>query len=427
MTSPTFIEPTAEQIKKWGDTRAALVWFCPAFSHIFYTMMSKDGSEHLALFSRDVPYAATDGKHIIINPDTFFEWTLQERIFVVAHEICHGIFDHMGLMNRLRTSGKVSYPDGKVLDYDHSTMNVAMDYVINDMLKESNIGTMPSVGCHDKMKGTHMDSVVDVYRRIFEEQQGKGPGQGNSPSSGSGGGQGFDQHLDPGATTGQDPATAQQQRNAQEWKTAVAGAANAARAQGKLPAAMERMLNETLEPKVSWQEHIIGFFNRRPGGGTYNWTKPDRRLITRAIIAPGRSGFGCGPIVIGVDTSGSITDAILTRFLGEVAGILDDVRPSALYIMWCDAKLHRTDECTDTGDLLEARKAGAPGGGGTSFIPVFDGIRDQGIEPDALLYLTDGLGTFPDTAPGYAVLWGNISPPDRIKYPFGTVVDVPLK
>lgn len=422
------VEPSADILKKWSDTRAALIWFCPAFSHIFYSMMSKQGSDHHVIFTDDeaIPYAATDGKHIMVNVNTFFNWNLQERIFVIAHEIMHAVLDHPGIMARLAMTGKVSYPDGKVLDYDQQTMNEAADYVINDILVESKIGAMPEAGLHDPKKGAHTDSMVDVYRRIYREGQGGGSGGGQGqPQTGKG--SGFDTHLPPGASTGQDPATAQQQRNEQEWKTAVSAAGSAAKAQGKLPAALQRILDEALEPKVSWQEHIIAFFNRRPGGGTYDWSKPDRRLVVRGIIAPGRSGFGCGPIVVAVDTSGSITDDMVTSFFGEIAGILDDVRPSSLHIMWCDAKLHRTDECTDTGDLHEVRKMGAPGGGGTSFIPVFDGIREQGIEPDALLYLTDGYGSFPDKAPPYAVLWGNISKPGSVKYPFGTVVDVPLK
>lgn len=49
----------------------------------------------------------------------------------------------------------------------------------------------------------------------------------------------------------------------------------------------------------------------------------------------------------------------------------------------------------------------------------------MGLEPDALVYLTDGHGTFPTQAPSYPVLWGNITP--NYKYPFGDVVDIPLQ
>ena len=45
------------------------------------------------------------------------------------------------------------------------------------------------------------------------------------------------------------------------------------------------------------------------------------------------------------------------------------------------------------------------GFGGTSFVPVFDWIREnkvkKGIDVSALIYLTDGMGTYPDETPDY--------------------------
>jgi predicted metal-dependent peptidase len=126
--------------------------------------------------------------------------------------------------------------------------------------------------------------------------------------------------------------------------------------------------------------------------------------------------------VVAVDTSGSITDKELNIFMPEIAGILQDVRPKRLVVMWCDAKVHRVDEVEEPSDVAELRAKGAPGGGGTNFIPVFKEIEDMGLEPDALVYLTDGIGTFPEKAPSYMVVWGSIH---DTKYPFGDVIDVP--
>jgi predicted metal-dependent peptidase len=418
MTTPDFaiVEPTAQQLKMWGDTRAALIWHCPAFTHIFYEMMHKNNSEHIALFTNDaekIPVAATDGSNIIINVDTFFtNYSLNERLFIIAHEIAHGIFGHCELGHKIRMMGAVKYPDGVELPYDHMTMNHAMDYVINDMLYDSKIGIMPKDALHDTVKGKHDDDVLTVYRRIYNPKGNNTNGQKS-----------FDQHLQPGTTTGNDPTQAANARNAQEWKTAVAGAIASARAQGKLPASMDRALSGIVEPTVDWTDKIIGFFARKPGGGSYNWRSPDRRFITRDIIAPSRSGFGAGPVVVAVDTSGSIGQPVLDMFFGEMYGILDDVRPTQIILMFCDAQVHRIDYIEDTSDLLDIKKKGAPGGGGTAFEPVFHKIAELDIQPDALIYLTDGYGSFNVPAPSYSVLWGSIS--TGVKYPFGEVVELP--
>jgi ribosomal 50S subunit-recycling heat shock protein len=72
---------------------------------------------------------------------------------------------------------------------------------------------------------------------------------------------------------------------------------------------------------------------------------------------------------------------------------------------------------------LRIRHKGAPGGGGTSFIPVFNWVDEQRLTPDALVYLTDMKGSFPQHAPSYPVIWGSILK-DK-KAPFGEIVDIP--
>jgi predicted metal-dependent peptidase len=407
------VQLTGDQSKRWDETRSALIWHCPAFAHILYTMLNKDGRTHIALFTEypEIPIAATDGYNLILRPSTFFKLPLKQRVFVVAHEILHCILNHCAVSYQLRNRGKIPFPDGKVLPYDHKTANIAQDLVINDVLIDSKVGEFIPGGLHDTAVATFKDSWLEAYRKIYKKPP---PG-----------GQGFDLHMDPGTTQGKDPQTATSERSAAEWDTAVAAATNAARLQGKLPAGLDRLLGEVLDPQVDWREHIRALFARKVGSGTYDLRRVDRRLIVRDIIAAGRAGFGAGTVVCAVDTSGSIGEGELNMFFAEMAGILEDVRPKHLYIMWCDAQVHRVDECDEPSDLNVVRAKKAPGGGGTSFIPVFDKMADLGVEPDALVYLTDGYGLFPQAAPSYPVIWGSITPKGAVKYPFGDVVEVP--
>jgi predicted metal-dependent peptidase len=409
---------TPAQEKAWSDTRAALLWHAPAFSHIFYTLLQNNKSKHGAVFTDDpaIPIAATDGSNLVFNTtDTgFFQFNLNQRVFIVVHEIMHCILNHPVIGMQLRLRGKVTYPDGKELPYEHQPMNQAEDYVINAIISDSKIGQMPTdksgkqMGLLDVNVATAKDASLDIYRKIYKKPP--------PPIS-------FDVKLDPGATQGKNPTQAANERNPAAWATEIASAMSAAKAMGKLPLNLERIFAEFLEPKVDWTEQIRSLFARKVGGGCFDWKKPDRRLITREIYAPGRTGFGAGCVVVGVDTSGSIGQKELDMFMAEMAGILDDVQPEKLLIMWCDAEVHRVDECEDTDDLIHVRCKGAPGGGGTSFIPVFEKIEELGVSPEALVYLTDGMGSFPATAPGFPVIWGNIYPAS--KYPFGDVVDIP--
>lgn len=409
MTPINEVKLTTEQARKWTETRSAILWSCPAFTHLLYSMLNPSGGSLAALFTNDKPTAATDGSVLIINPDWFFKMPLQERMFVVGHEILHCVFNHCGIARQWQVTGKVKFNDGKELPYEHPVMNMAMDYVINDILVESNVGKFPKDGCWDKSIGTAKDSFLDVYKKIYDDNKGKGS-------------KGFDDLLAPGASQGKDPGQAQQARSQTEWDTAVAAAAHAAKLQGKLPAGLERLFGDILTPEVTWQDHIRSFFARKVGAGAYDWRKPDRRMIQRDIYVPARSGNGARDVVLVVDTSGSIGQKELDRFFAEMSGIISDVRPQTLHVVWCDAKVHKVDEISDTSEIGSLKPKG---GGGTDFCPAFEWVADNVPQPDALVYLTDGLGSFPAHAPDYPVLWGDIY--GRVQYPFGDVVKVEIK
>lgn len=417
MTAITRVKLTDVQKRKWIETRSALLWRCPAFTHILFSMLNPERGELAALFTDQVPIAATDGANLILNPEKFFEFNLDERVFIVAHEILHCILNHCSLGYQMSRSGKVKFTDGKSLPYDQELMNIAMDLVINDTLIADKIGSFPKCGMHDPKIATRADTFLDSYRKVWKEAEKNGGGAGNLPGNKGG----FDVIMAPGSGQGKDPGQATQQRSQTEWDTAVAGALAVAKAQGKLPASLERLLSEIVEPTVSWQEHIRAFFARKVGGGGYDWRKPDRVLIQRDIYAPRRSGNGCGPIVVGIDTSGSVGQRELNHFFAELRGIIDDVRPELIHVVWCDAKVHKVDEVEDSADIDTLKPAG---GGGTDFRPVFDWIEENGVRPDALVYLTDMLGTFPKHEPNYPVVWGDIY--GRCKAPFGDVVQIPI-
>src|SRR5690606_7633235 len=143
---------------------------------------------------------------------------------------------------KFHMQGKVPYTDGTSLPYNQMLMNVATDLVINDALIESKVGQYNPQWLHDTKIATAKDSALDAYKKLFQHakkmkvsisQDGDGDGDGNSVPGVNG--EGFDKHMQPGTSQGKDPQTAAQQRNQAEWQTQLAAAANAARAQGKLP------------------------------------------------------------------------------------------------------------------------------------------------------------------------------------------------
>lgn len=78
---------------------------------------------------------ATDGTRLFINPAFTNKLTLQQKVFVMAHEIMHCALDHM---NRAKMSG-----------HNHERSNIAGDYEINGLLVADNLvddATIKAIG-----------------------------------------------------------------------------------------------------------------------------------------------------------------------------------------------------------------------------------------------------------------------------------------
>lgn len=416
----------------WRLSIAGVQYSQPAFTHLLYSMMNRDQSRHVYWFtdSSVVPTLGTDGSRIYANPVYYFGLTLAQQIFASCHEVLHAAWRHpqqsqVHIDRQLPVKWK-----GKELPFDHATANIAKDYVVNATLVEANVGELKPGWYYHPGIATSRTSWQEAYHKIYETCMGGG-GAGDLPLQDGDGnpvpgpGQMVDVHLPPGISEGKSPSEAAQEDRTAEWQVAFKAAQAAAEKtqMGTLPAELVRAFTEFLEPKVEWHRHVEGFLARRLGGGGYDWQRADRRLAMRRIYAPARSGKGCNILVVGADSSGSIYDVkgLVERLFAETAGMCEGLRPRLVYVVWCDVKVQRVDEIVEYGDLLDCYYKGAKGGGGTSFVPVFEWIEREGITPDALVYLTDLDGRFPGKAPDYPVVWGSFGK-RRKKAPFGETV-----
>jgi predicted metal-dependent peptidase len=402
------VELLPEQQAKLDIVMSWLVFHQPFFAHLLM-------AEVPVVATNEVPIAATDGFNIFINPKTFFEYSVPEQAFVMAHETMHCVFNDPILLHNWIKKGsvKVGTTDWPC---DPNLLNIAMDFVINALLIEGKVGRFNSKWLYDaKFSKEGKEAAVNVYEQVLKEA--------TVPSGAQ-----FDFLLAPGAAKGEEPEEKCKERDELSWQQSIAAAAQAADMQGKLPSSMKRLIGEILDPKVSWQDHLRATVMRVSGSDGLDWSQADRRMLVRDRIGHepiyfGRpTGFGCGTVVVGCDTSGSIGDKQIDQFFGELRGIFEDLNPREVVIMWCDAKVHRVDFCEEVGDLDVVRCKGAPGGGGTSFVPVFNRVEKLGLQPDMLIYLTDMYGTFPTEAPDYPTIWGSISPVKEA--PFGEVIHV---
>lgn len=402
-------ELTAEEKYAAEVARVGFMSACPFYAHYFYSEMHE-------VFTKAIPMAATDGRHIFINPEYLASLKPPERVFVYAHEVEHVICKHPTRMKHYGSEGKV-----RGLDYHADQMNIAQDYVINAGLMEMGVGMYNPEWLYDRNVSGE-DLAEDVYEKRYKKPP-EGGGQGNSTfgSSGQtgrgtkgdqqakGNGGGFDHVLPPPT----DPVTGKEDLPTDaEFKEAIARAAGAAKAVGKLPGHLQRRIDEILEPQIDWKEHVRMLLTGKMGHNRETWDTLNRRYAALGALSarpipmfPGRKGFGADIVAVAIDTSGSIREKELNAFFSEVGGVIADVRPKKVIIIWCDATINRVDEARSMDELADIRVKGGVGGGGTSFVPPFEYLAAENIHPDTFIYLTDLFGTAPEKPPGYPVVW----------------------
>lgn len=191
----------------------------------------------------------------------------------------------------------------------------------------------------------------------------------------------------PGVHLLPDPDDSEELRN--KWGRALRRAHMIAeRAQGgDLPAGLERDYDKATESKVDWRRALRRFLISRRS----DYSGLDRRKVHRGRYVR-KLGVDDLRVQICCDTSGSITVEQLSAFMAEVRSVASS-RKVAAQLWYNDADLEGPF------DLHSARGElpNPVGGGGTDFRPFFSEALDQNPHagPDALVYFTDGYGTFP--------------------------------
>jgi len=416
----------------------------PFFIHYFYTEM-------VEWPTLDIDTAGVDGRRLFFNPEYLEQHSVAECVFILTHEIYHAIQSHPQRMASYRRDGKI-----RGLPYDNHYFNVCADLIINADLVKQKVGQInPEWLFHKDINGDEL--VEDVYVKYWKPPPPPRPGGGGGnqpgPTGRGSGSSGGAPPSSPPPTAGQAPGVAPRslKPDAQaqasggrfdelvepysdpvtgrvdlpspgEFKEAIARAAAAAKAMGQLPASIERLVQEILEPQVNWRKHIRMLLTGRMGHRRTTWARPNRRrlVLNPIIYLPSKSGYGAHTVACVIDNSGSISDEELQAFFSEVGGILQDIRPKRIIVIWCDAVVQRTEEVTTLDEVRHVMVEPTPGGGGTNFIPPFTWLKENNIIPETLVYLTDMYGRFPEE-PNYPVVWCATS---DVVGPFGETVKI---
>ena len=339
-------------------------------------------------FDENIPTAATNGKRVKFNPEFVNELTDEEVKFLVAHECFHPMLEH-NFRRGERAPRK---------------WNVAADYVINKLLVDEGIGRMPKIGLLDaNIYNAGHGTSEGIYNILPDQPEGGGAGAGEPGGP-------LDDCEDG------DGSPAEQQQQQAEWKVRVAQAAQAAKMMGKMSANMQRLVNEVLRPKVDWRD-VLQRFLVKVRSDSRSFARFNRRFLPQGMYLPSISGEAMGELVFAVDCSGSIDQRTINQFAAEITRVKEDLLPERIHVLYFDSEVSHV-ESYEPDDDLNIRPHG---GGGTDFAPVFDKIIELGINPVAIVFLTDLCCNSFGNQPDAPVLWVTT---DSNTAPFGEVVEI---
>jgi predicted metal-dependent peptidase len=362
----------------------------------------------------------TDGVSVRYNPAFVAGLSRGVLRTCIAHETMH-----CATLHHTRREGR-----------DPRRWNIACDHAINPLLAEAGFDLPDGALTDPAYAGM---SAEDIYDRLpadddadGDDGTGRDDPDGNDPGNDDPGGLGGVSDPPPGGGAGDAgqsgppdpsgqpgarviaPSSADLARQEEEWAIATAQAEATAKAMGVGAGDAARAIREQVAPKLDWRA-VLRRYLSAAAKSDYAWTPPNRRHIARGLYLPSLRSDTLGPVVVAVDTSGSIDDATLAGFSAEIAAILDEAAPEAVHVVYCDAAVKATERF-EPGDPVHLTPQG---GGGTAFRPVFDWVAQADIQPVCVVYLTDLDGEDFGAAPDYPVLWVSTF---RTRAPFGEVI-----
>ena len=415
--------------------------------------------------TKKYPVAAIGASGLmLVNPRVFAEAPISDLVFVVAHELLHLALDTFGRAGNAKPM----------------TVNVAHDYIINDILAVELNRTVPlgglvwegarresleslvtkiaqnsssskpncwSIDGRRKAKGpkppkTAMQDALEkaglVKPEPADEDDGEEYPQGDALTAEEEGK--FEPELGPRERTGmrervrREAVRAVSLRELREaMATAAGGGGKGSGDAGATETFMDAVQTAYQPP---WQLALQHWLDAvTPGPRSF--AKPSRRsgalAATRetaegpsagaadngtdGVILPGRKREGWALHVV-LDTSGSMVDT-LPHILGLLASFCEGAGVTQVHVLQCDVGI-TADDWLDPSELLSYKVTGF---GGSDMSPGMDQLSDD-PEVAAVLVLTDGYITYPSEEPPYAVLWGLVNGWPDFRPTYGTVVHV---
>lgn len=348
-------------------TRARSPFFSVLISYLKVVQVDNDSP---------IETAAVDGRNLFVNKDFFLGLSPPERDFVLSHEAMHCALGHcwrIGGRQRLRWNFAADFVVNLILEKAGFTVGCSNKFMANMLLDHLYDGRSTEE-VYDMLQGQVI--TVNCWQDVLDAV-GEGTPEGDAVKRAWEQAKARAQEVDKqyGNSAGGQWLKVQVEPTNQDWR-----------------AILWRELSNDRSDFEEWDNRLVG----------------DEIYVERLDSSPDK--LRCA---ICMDTSGS-TVHVLGKFVGIIQHIVGLYREVEVDFYFADAELIGP---------VPLSEAGQPqGGGGTSFVPFFKKVEEDG-KYDKALYLTDLYGEFPNWVPKIKTIWA-VAPGGGHDVPFGEIVRI---
>jgi predicted metal-dependent peptidase len=377
-----------------------------------------------AVLDERVPTACTNGVAMYFNPLFLLQLSDEECAFLYAHEVWHNL-----LLHSFRAAGR-----------EARRWNIACDLEVNHILMTH--GMTPVAGGWFVKPPVHRaaerwyEEVQKPYGELWRALRDRAPvdrrrgghiwdtAEPDAPGEDS-----QDDDVDVPTRTGsrREPTWLRDIQGLRDPNVMLEPDPEAVSTATTLAECLESSMSKLVTqswtegeagdmPILPW-EQLLQEFLEPTRSGRADWNRPSRRHIHRGLYLPSVRGQRL-TACIAVDVSGSMWES-LREVVTLVRQVLSRFDAYDVRLIACDQAIEADVMLSEYDPLPESWEVN--GGGGTDFRPVFNALQDSG--PDVLLFVTDGMGVFPDEPPDCPVLWLLTQP---TPVPFGRALQVPV-
>lgn len=372
------------------------------------------------LSDNSIETAATDGKKILVNEGFLNSLKSQEQNALILHEVLHMALLHVTRRGQrdphiwniaadivvndlILRNTKFKLPDGAIINSSYKDKSV--EHIYEDLLKNNKFKKI-------RFKPAFADILDAVYKKEASGLRGE-------PSK-------LDKKEESGLSSEPSKLSEAEAEEIENfWRDKLEVLKNAdsfddsSNKQGYLPGGMGVEIENILDPEVDWRHALWKYVGKTPA----DFDDLDRRFLYRGLYLEGLLTEAL-EVSVCIDTSGSVSDALLQQFLAELKGILGSYPHVKCDLFYGDTKLFGPYPIQTIEETPKAM-----GRGGTSFRPFFKYLENNqnnlmGANKISL-YFTDGYGDFPSKEPQDPTMWLVCKDGlDSKEFPFGEVVRI---